>query len=110
MTHADPRLSEDAAQKVLARALELQTQSAGALTVAQIRQIASDLAIPESAVDQALSEYRASTAAAVSSPSGPAPVATSERRIARALMITMAVVGGTISLLTIIAIVWRFFP
>ena len=37
MTDLDPRLTDENAQKVLARALELQAQSAGALTVAQIR-------------------------------------------------------------------------
>lgn len=51
MTDLDPRLTDENAQKVLARALELQAHSAGALTVAQIREIASELSIPESAVD-----------------------------------------------------------
>ena len=54
MTNLDSRLSDQDAQRVLARALELQAQGAEALTVVQVREIASDLAIPESAVDQAL--------------------------------------------------------
>jgi hypothetical protein len=46
---------------MLARAL--QAQAAGALTLDQIREIASELGIPEAAVERALSEYRVTGAA-----------------------------------------------
>jgi hypothetical protein len=56
ITDLDPRLTDEDAPKVTARAREIQTQRAGALTVTQIREIASELSIPESAVDQAFSD------------------------------------------------------
>jgi hypothetical protein len=81
-------------RRVLARALELQAQNDGSLTTAQVRDIASELSIPEFAVDQALSEYRAAPAA-------------SRLRPARPLMISMAVVGGAFVLLTILSVITR---
>lgn len=112
MTDLDPRLTDENAQKVLARALELQDQSAGALTVAQIREIASELSIPESAVDQALSEYRPAGAAELSSRTDAAAAPTSRKRdrSARPVVISLALVGGAVVLLTIFYLVMRLFP
>ena len=109
MTDRDPGLNEEDAQKVLARALELQAQGAEALAVAQIREIASDLAIPESAVDQALSEYRA--AAVVGASRLPAPTAApsiwQRHRVARLLMLSMGLVGSAFVLLIVVSIIMR---
>lgn len=112
MTDLDPRLTDENAQKVLARALELQAQSAGTLTVAQIREIASELSIPESAVDQALSEYRTAGAAELSPRTDAAAAPTSRRRhrSARPVVISLALVGGAVVLLTILLIIMRLFP
>jgi hypothetical protein len=112
MTDLDLRLTDENAQKVLARALELQAQRAGALTVAQIREIASELSIPESAVDQALSEYRTAGAAELSPPTDAAAAPTSRRRhrSARLLVIALAWVGGAVVLLTILLFIMRLFP
>lgn len=46
MTDSDPRLSEEQTQKVIERALALQSEDAGTLTETQIREIAAELAIP----------------------------------------------------------------
>jgi hypothetical protein len=112
MTELDPRLTDENAQKVLARALELQAQSAGGLTVAQIREIGSELSIPESAVDQALSEYRTAGAAELSARTdvAAAPTALTRHRSARPVVISLALVGGAVLLLTILFIVMRLFP
>jgi hypothetical protein len=110
MTELDPRLSDDDAQKVLARAMEVQAHNAGALTVAQIREIASELSIPESAVDQALLEYRA--AAALSPPTDPTAAQRSwkRHRVARRTMIAMALGGGAFVLLVVLSFIMRLFP
>jgi hypothetical protein len=111
MTELDPRLTDENAQKVLARALELQAQSAGGLTVAQIREIGSELSIPESAVDQALSEYRTAGAAELSARTDVAAAPTALRhRSARPVVISLALVGGAFLLLTILFIVMRLIP
>ena len=112
MKDLEPRLTDENAQKVLARALELQAQSAGALTVAQIREIASELSIPESAVDQALSEYRTAGAGELSPRTDAAATATSRRRHRSAgpVVISLALVGGAVVLLTILYIIMRLFP
>ena len=112
MTELDPRLTDEEAQKVIARALELQTQSASALTVTQIREIASELAIPESAVDQALSEYRAAGVAAASAHADAAPTGRSSigSRGARRLMVSLAMVGGAFVLLIVLSVISRLFP
>jgi hypothetical protein len=113
MTELDPRLTDDEAQKVIARALELQTQSAGTLTVTQIREIASELSIPESAVDQALSEYRAAGVAAASSAGAGAAgtgASSSAHRGARRLMFSLAVLGGAFVLLIVLSVISRLFP
>jgi hypothetical protein len=113
MTDLDRGLNDEDVQKVLARALELQAQRSEVLTVAQIREIASDLAIPESAVDQALSEYRG---AAVARASGtPATTAVQSfpgrRRAARLLMVSMGVVGSALTLLLVVSLIIRLlFP
>lgn len=117
MTEFDPRLTDEDAQKVIARALELQTQSADALTVTQIREIASELSIPESAVDQALAEYRAAGVAVP--PSARADAAAtdtswSDRRGGRRLMVALAgalaVVGGAFVLPIARSVISRLFP
>jgi hypothetical protein len=113
MTELDPRLTDEEAQKVIARALELQTQSTGALTVTQVREIAAELSIPESAVDQALSEHRAAgVAAALSARSDAAATGTAprERSGARRLMVSLAVVGGAFVLLIVLSVISRLFP
>jgi hypothetical protein len=113
MSDLEPRLTNEDAQRVIARALELQTQSADALTMTQVRQIASELSIPESAVDQALSEHRAAPQAVeTAARSGTAPTAPSsrERHGARPLMMSMAVVGGAFILLSAVYVVLRLFP
>ena len=112
MSDLNPRLTDEDAQKVLARALELQAQSAGALTVAQIREIASELSIPASAVDQALSEYGTAAAAELSPRTDAAAAPTSRRRhrSARPVVISLALVGGTVVLLTIVYVIMRLFP
>ena len=61
MTEPNHGIAGEDAQRMLARAL--QAQAAGALTLVQIREIASELGIPEAAVDRALSEYRVTGAA-----------------------------------------------
>jgi len=97
MTDLDPRLTDDNAQRVLARALELQAQNARALTVAQIREIATELSIPESAVDQALAEYRGVASDTTQQP-------------ARRVVISLAWVGVAFVALTIFFFVMRLFP
>lgn len=101
MTDLDSRLSDADVQKVIARALELQAINAQALTVAQIREIASELSIPESAVDQALSEHHAAIAQ-------PDP-ATARGRIGRRAMISARWVGGALVLLVVASIIMRIF-
>lgn len=55
-----PRVSldENAVRKILARAVEIENQQRGALTEAQVRDIARDLSIPDHVIEQALAEYR----------------------------------------------------
>jgi len=110
MTDLDPRLTDEDAQKVLARALELQTQGAGALSMAQIREIASELSIPPSAVDQALSEYQAAATAEGSARAAGAvePTSRSRNRSARMVLLSLAVVGGAFVLLMILTMIMRF--
>ena len=91
MSDRDPRLKDEEAQRVLARALELQNQGAETLTVGQVRQIAAELAIPESAVDQALSEHLA--AAALSSAAPRAALTPSYWARHRVALAVMGVVG-----------------
>lgn len=110
MTDREPRLTDENAQKVLARALELQAQSAGTLTVAQIREIAAELSIPESAVDQALSEYRTAGATELSPRTDAAVALAARHRPARPVVISLALLGGAVVLLTILYIVMRLFP
>jgi transcription initiation factor TFIIIB Brf1 subunit/transcription initiation factor TFIIB len=110
MTEFDPKLTDEDAQNVLARAIELQAESAGALTVAQIREIASELSIPESAVDQALSEYQAAAATAGVTPrtaGAVAPTSPIGNRAARVALLSAAVVGGAFVLLTILSLITR---
>jgi hypothetical protein len=91
---------------VLTRALELQAQGADTLTVAQIRQIAADLSIPESAVDQALSEHRAGAAPVSSVPIAMTPSYWKRHRLARMVMVSIGVVGGAFVLYAVM----RIFP
>lgn len=102
MTELDPKLTDEDAQKVLARALELQAQSPGALTVAQIREIASELSIPESAVDQALAEYQALRTGSTITARTP-----SHNRVPRVILLSLAWVGGAVVLLMILYMIAR---
>jgi hypothetical protein len=110
MADLELRLGDADVQKVLARALELQAQGAAALTVAQIREIASDLAIPESAVDQALSEYRAAATAGLPAEPSAAPSVRARRRVGRMLMLSMAVVGTVFVFLILVTFIMRLKP
>ena len=111
MWELDARLNDADVQKVIARALELQANSAQALTVAQIREIASELAIPESAVDQALAEHRAAAVpASVGTDSTAAPGLWARNRLAHRLMIAFGLVGGALVLLIVASIIMRLFP
>jgi hypothetical protein len=51
-------LDEKAVRKILARAVEIENQQRGALTEAQVRDIARDLSIPDHVIEQALAEHR----------------------------------------------------
>jgi hypothetical protein len=112
MTDWELKLTDENAQRVLARALELQAQSAGLLTVVQIREIASELSIPESAVNQALSEYQTASATEFAARTDTAVTRTSLRRhwSARPVVIALAMLGGTVALLAILVLVMRLFP
>jgi hypothetical protein len=98
----DPTLSDDDAQRVLSRALELQAQATGRLTVAQIREIASELSIPESAVNQALSEYRAAAAVHPTHGTDTSTPIWTRHRVVRRFVISTAVVGSVVVVLTIL--------
>ena len=100
MADLDLRLSDVDVQKVIARALELQAINAQALTVAQIREIASELSIPESAVDQALSEHQA---AAQAVPHADPPAAR------RSWQRGLGWVGGAVVLLIVVSAIMRLF-
>lgn len=112
MTDLEMRLAEEDAQKVLARALELEAQSAQGLTVAQIRALASELGIPESAVDQALSEYREAAAARSVSLSVSTAATTfwQRHRVLHRLMLPIGIAGGALLLLVIVSVMLRLFP
>lgn len=90
MSDRDPRLKDEEAQRVLARALELQSQGAETLSIAQVRQIAAELAIPETAVDQALSEHLAGAALSSVAPRAARTSYWERHRVAR---VVMGVVG-----------------
>ena len=108
MTELEPRLNDADAQKVLARAAELQAQRAGTLSVSQVREIAAELSISESAVDQALLEHRGATNPATESSPSPAP---SERgRNTHPFVLAMAAVGSALAFLLGTAVIMRLFP
>lgn len=114
MTDLEMRLAEEDVQKVLARALELEAQSAQGLTVAQIRALASELGIPESAVDQALSEHRQAAAArSVLQSASTAATAVLQRHRdprMRMVMLSVGIAGGSLVLLVLVSMMVRFFP
>jgi len=112
MKDPGPRLSDEDAQKVIARALEIQTQNDGTLTVTQIREIASELSIPESAVDQALAEYHAAGLTAASAHADAASTGTFsiERRGSHRGMVRLALVGGAFVLVILFSLISRLFP
>jgi hypothetical protein len=58
---------EAALRQVLARAVEIERERGSALTEAQVREIARELSIPDSAIEQALAEYGNQSAVAVAS-------------------------------------------
>jgi hypothetical protein len=108
MTKLDPKLTDEDAQKVIARALELQAQNATALTVTQVREIASDLSIPQSAVDQALAEYRAAAGNAEADARASVSVAPPRRnRLRRVIVLSLASVGGAFVLFMILTMIAR---
>ena len=108
MAELEPRLSEADAQKVLARATELQAQRAGTLSVAQIREIAAELAISESAVDQALLEHRSAANSAQVSTAAPTPLTHS--RGTHPFVLAMAAVGSGLAFLLGVTAIMRLFP
>ena len=111
MSDDDPKLSDADAQKVLARALDLQSRGADLLTVAQVREIAKELAIPDSAVNQALAEFRSAAGAEAATRPAATPARSGERRrVARLLTLSLAVLGGTVILLLILTIAIRISP
>ena len=98
---SDPRLSEEETQKVIERALALQSEEAGTLTESQIREIAADLAIPESLL---------ATASAVSASASEAAAAGQlwrGRRTARTLMLMFAFVGVAFVLVIVLSFITR---
>ena len=59
MPHSPDFLSEDAAHRLLARAVELDAHRAGTLSIEQLRDVARDAGISPRAFDDALAEARA---------------------------------------------------
>ena len=58
MTSSESKLDRQSIEQILARAVELDDQRSGALTVDQLREIAAELAISKEAVNRALEEHR----------------------------------------------------
>ena len=111
MTELEPRLSEADAQKVIARAAELQAERAGTLSMAQLREIAAELSIPESAVDQALLEFRGGGSPNQQAPALPVAAAPGDhRRDRNPLVLAMAFVGTALALLIVASMAIRLFP
>lgn len=108
MTELEPRLSEADAQKVLARATELQAQRDGTLSVAQLREIATELSIPASAVDEALLEFRG--AGSANQVQQAAQTSAARRRNPSPLLLAMAAVGSAFAFLVAISVAMRLFP
>ena len=108
MTELEPRLNEADAQKVLARAVELQAaQHAGTLSVSQVREIAAELLISESAVDQALMEHRGATNPATEH--APAPALRERGRTTHPFVLAMAAVGTALAFLLGTTVIVRLF-
>jgi hypothetical protein len=107
MPDLDPRLNEADVQKVIARALELQAAQAQGTTIAEIREIASELAIPEAAIDQAVSEYRAGDVSTPRTDRRTTPDFSARSRIGRRLMMSIGVLGGALFLLIVLSIIVR---
>jgi ferric-dicitrate binding protein FerR (iron transport regulator) len=109
MTDSDPRLSEEETQKVIERALALQSEDAGTLTETQIREIAAELAIPESMLEQALAEHRAASAAPppATSDAAVADKLSRRRRTTRTLMLLFAFVGVAVALVVVLSLITR---
>jgi hypothetical protein len=63
-----PTLPEDAAHRLLARAVELDAHRVSQVSVAQLREIAREAGIAPEAFDEALAELRSLTAAAAAPP------------------------------------------
>jgi ferric-dicitrate binding protein FerR (iron transport regulator) len=103
-------LSEEETQKVIERALALQSEDAGTLTETQIREIAAELAIPESMLEQALAEHRAASALAPPPATSDAAVAdklSRRRRTTRTLMLLFAFVGVAVALVVVLSLITR---
>jgi len=72
MSEENRLIDEQSAKKVLERALELDEAKHGALSVEQLRDVARDMAISPSSIEQALEEQKhGSQAAAVPAPAQP---------------------------------------
>ena len=110
MSELEPRLSEADAQKVLARASELQAQRAGTLSVTQLREIAAEMSIPESAIDQALREFRGLGAASQASVATSTINAPKARRGPHPVLLATAAVGTAMAFLLGTIVVLRLFP
>lgn len=108
MSELEPRLSEADAQKVLARASELQAQGAGTLSVTQLREIATEMSIPDSAFDQAMLEFRRTTLQAPIAAA--ATPAREPRRGPHPVLLATAALGTTVAALLGTIIVLRMFP
>ena len=106
MSELEPRLSEADVQKVLARASELQAERAGTLSVTQLREIAAEMSIPESVVDQALQEFRGN----VTERQAPTRTLEERRRNPHPIVLATAAVGAAMAFLLGTVMIMRLFP
>lgn len=91
-------LNENAVREVLARAVELEREHGGALTEAQVREIARELSIPSAAIDQALTEYRNRAGNRIAAR---AASRSSRSRVVLAAMVGIAILGLALAYITL---------
>jgi hypothetical protein len=89
------RLPEEAARRLLQRASELEAARNTSLSVAELREAASEAGITAAAFDQALAELQASQASS-------AVVPTTRRRRLAPLAVTALTVMGLLSMLLVL--------